>query len=152
MKLDSRGRERKPTQNNGSKKIPHKSDGKLTGVLTLADMPPDLTGHAATFWKWALGKMNRLGIAESADESALALAARRHGDMLTAREAIEREGSTIMDDSGNVKRNPNWITYEKAAVHLNRLLGDLGLTPSARAKLGAGVGNDDDPFAEFLRN
>jgi P27 family predicted phage terminase small subunit len=92
--------------------------------------------------------MTALGIAEAADEDILSLAATRHEDMATAREAIQREGSTTMDEHGNVKRNPNWITYEKATTHLKSLLGDLGLTPSARAKLG-GPTAEVDPFAEL---
>jgi P27 family predicted phage terminase small subunit len=148
MKLDSIGRQRQPGQDNGSKKIPTATNGQLTGALTIEDMPPHLGEHGKWFWRQCLRSMGQLGIAENADAHILALACQRYEDMMNAGAAIKVEGSTAIDDKGNTKRNPNWITYEKAATHLKALLGDLGLTPSARAKLG-GEPKAQDEFAEM---
>ncbi len=148
MKRDSLGRSRQPSQGGaGPKHIPNQTHGALTGPL--CDVPQDLGDIARSFWVDAAEAMEKLGILESADAHILRISAETFERMQLAKQEVERDGGTILED-GKMKRHPALVTLEKSAILMRSLLSDIGLTPSARAKFGTQTQDDafDALFAE----
>ena len=64
---------------------------------------------------------------------------------------LMKEGFTVAGKDGDIKKHPNTSTL-KAAQDLHiRYMSELGLTPSARARMASPTGNKaDDPVAKLL--
>jgi P27 family predicted phage terminase small subunit len=73
-----------------------------------------------------------------------------YGKYRTALEDVNANGLTIVGVKGNVMRNPAAIELHQSMEKLAKLMPELGLTPSARARLIADQAEDVDPFLEFL--
>lgn len=149
---DSKGRVRRASQGGaGPKKLPDKTKAAKTGVGFSKVAPSHLGAHGQEWWAMAVKQMDALGILDAADRAIVELAAETFGDYRDAQEDIAQYGRLLMDDHGNQKRNPAFITLEKARVALKSFYSDLGLTPSARAKFGGGE-DEDDPMADLLKS
>lgn len=71
---------------------------------------------------------------------------------MKSRAEVAKTGLTIMDDKGNIRRNPAMIELHKFRDTMNRLLPEFGLTPASRGKLVARAGEDEtDPVLEMLK-
>jgi len=144
VKRDNLGRERKPSQGGaGSKSIPSKSHGAISGLLESHEMPDDLDPHGVDFWTRATDSMRALGILEKMDWALLYVAAATWSVWQQAREDIKDNGLTIEDDRGRVSRNHSLTTMTQCGLNLAKMLSDLGLTPSARAKFGPAPESDE---------
>ena len=139
---DSLGRNRKPSQDHGSRKIP-----KPTSSLAELDPPYWLDSpHALEFWNVATSQMAEMKILEAADAHVIATVAMAFSDMQVSRELINKHGELIVNDRGGLARNPACLSLEKARTAFLVGLGTLGLTPAARAKLAPDK-PDADPLA-----
>ena len=147
---DKLGRRRTETQGKtGNRHMPIPTFGRITGTLTVADMPEGLTPKGAEFWLAARAEMERMGILESMDRFILQITTDIWENIQQATADIKKHGEVIECKTG-MKRNPAFSTLREARPMLRSCLMELGLTPSARAKLG-GPAEDDDPFAELVR-
>ena len=145
---DSLGRTRRASQGGaGPKHLPSKEAPKAG---EFDSRPPDhLEAHGLKFWNDATESLLVMGFVDAADRIFLIHAAESFQLYKECRVAIAAEGKTMMDDNGNVKAHPLMNTMMKAGKDCFSYLSSLGLTPSARAKFGGNV-KDEDPFAELL--
>jgi len=144
VKRDKLGRERKPSQGGaGPKHLPAKTSGAITGDLDVHEMPDDLDVHGVDFWTRATDSMRALGILERMDWALLYVAAATWSIWQQAREDIKTHGLTIEDDRGRISRNHSLTTMTQCGLNLAKMLSDLGLTPSARAKFGPAPESDE---------
>jgi P27 family predicted phage terminase small subunit len=138
--VDSLGRRRRKSQSAcGWKKLPDKVKAAKAGPLVDRTPPKYLRKAGQEWWTWAVTMLDRFGILDQADVSAINLGAETVDDLATAMRDIKRHGALVTFKSGKsvrLLRNPAQTTAEKARTFLRFLYTDLGLTPSARAKFG----------------
>lgn len=151
MKRDSLGRERQPSQSAaGNKPLPSKSHGCITGDLEAHEMPGDIDDNGIIFWTSATESMRKLGILERMDWTILAMAADAYSRWMAAKIDVARYGNLLSSESGELKRNPAFLTLKENAMMLKSYLTDMGMTPSARAKFGPV--EEDDAFERLMRD
>lgn len=143
-KIDSLGRRRQPTQSNGPKPLPKVSHGSLTGKLSASKVPQSLDAAGKAFWRMARTAMDQMGILETPDQAGLEIAADNWQRMQQARKLIKQHGLLIAGPQGIIK-NPAISIAKDCQAMLRSYLSNLGLTPTARAKLG-GTETEVDPF------
>ena len=56
------------------------------------------------------------------------------------------------DNKVEVKRNPFSVELHKYMDRLTKLMGEMGLSPSSRARVAANGQEEDDAFTEYLLN
>lgn len=151
--LDSLNRRRRRSQGGaGPKHLPDKVNTIKAGEFD-ATPPGHLSDHGREWWLWATATLEEMGILDKADAKHLELCAETFEDYRCAQEDIESLGRLMAEERENgstvYRRNPAFVTMEKARVALRSFYSDLGLTPSARAKFGA-QDKEDDPFAALM--
>ena len=116
-------------------------DADLGGIgLDFAEMPTDLTGVGVETWQHLavtfadqpirFREADRRAVAayccavEMADEAARAL--REHGVLVEGRSEADR---------GRPVRSPAWAMWRDASVQVRQWSAELGLSPSARARI-----------------
>ena len=74
-----------------------------------------------------------------------------YANYLTLNAQLMREGFTVDDGKGGIKKHPSTSTLKAAQdMHL-RYMSEMGLTPSARARMANPTGaKKDDPVAKLL--
>jgi P27 family predicted phage terminase small subunit len=97
-----------------------------------------------------LKQLEELGLLAKCDTDLFELYCVTYGKYRTALEDVNANGLTIVGVKGNVMRNPAAIELHQSMEKLAKLMPELGLTPSARARLIADQAEDVDPFLEFL--
>ena len=146
---DSLGRTRRVSQGGaGPKPLPSK-DAPKAGEFDQRP-PDDLGEHGLKFWADAVRDLMSLGFVDKADRTFLVHAAEAYQDYKEHREIIRLSGKTIIDPNGNERVHPLMTTMQKDRAFCFSFLSSLGLTPSARAKFGGNV-KEEDPFAELLK-
>jgi len=72
-------------------------------------------------------------------------------NMLHLQKTLMNEGFTIDDGRESIKKHPSTSTLTAAQTLHVKLLSEMGLTPSARARMATPKGNKaDDPIAKLL--
>lgn len=77
-----------------------------------------------------------------------------YGGWMNARRVVEKSGIVLVkktDDGAQFKRNPFAVELHKFREEMNRLLPELGLTPSARSKMVANIPKEEDAFTQWLK-
>ena len=145
---DSLGRTRRVSQGGaGNKALPDKENARKAGEFNDVP-PPGLQEHGLFWWSYVVRNMRQMGILDAADWMSVALSAFSYQDYMQSREDIGGN-RILMDDNGNQKRHPAFATRRETAAELRSYLSDFALTPSARAKFGAGD-KEDDHFADLM--
>jgi P27 family predicted phage terminase small subunit len=151
---DKLGRRRRISQSAGRKGTPHRGAAKA-GPLIDASPPPVLREAGRAWWTWATGKLAVMGVLDCADTGVLTLGGIAIDNLSTALDVMKGGGNKalILTDTAHGKklqRHPAQLTLERALEFLRLLYGDLGLTPTARAKFAMPEEADDDPIAQIL--
>src|SRR5262245_3271377 len=111
------------------------------------DPPPFIVGYAADEW-WRCGpELHRLGLLTIIDLMPFAAYCEAYARWRSAEEALyqmaERDQVTgallIRSADGNPRQNPLVRMAHNAAADMLRFAAEFGLTPSARARIAAGV-------------
>jgi P27 family predicted phage terminase small subunit len=119
--------------------------------------PPHVTGYAADEW-WTVGPgLHRLGLLTRADLPAFSCYCFAFGQWRLACEALsqmaERDqtmhGLLVKSVGGDAKRNPLIKLARDLAGDVVRYSGEFGLTPIARARLGAAGYAPPPPLSKF---
>ena len=98
-------------------------------------------------------RLSRLGVLSDLDGYALQMLADAWEDYTAARDVVRRLGATYetITEAGQVmiRPRPEVAMYQNAWDRMKKIIGEFGLTPSSRAKLGKKeeVENVDDMFA-----
>lgn len=138
------GRPRKPSHlrlvegHRGHRPIPEDPEAPK-GIPTC---PPGLDPTARAAWTRMATRLHEMGVLALADREQLELAAQAYSDGRRARAALKAHGSetyTTTSSSGGVmhRSHPEIAHRNDADRRLGLALGQLGLSPAARAKLGA---------------
>lgn len=123
----------------------------------LTDMTPPgfVSERAALFWPELASLTAQMKVLSDQDRIALGMLCEALDDWHTARETIRAEGATYQatTESGAVlyRAHPAVAMRNDAARRVQSLLGEFGLTPSARSKVqGLPDLPGDDPAAEYF--
>ncbi len=119
----------------------------------LPDPPDWLSERAAEWFRKTLGILSGMGIASADHVDMLSLAASRYDEVLDCQAVIEDLGRTytvtMISGSISFKARPEVSMKNEAMRHLQSLLAEFGLSPSAVGKVSAPPGDRGNPFAEF---
>ena len=104
--------------------------------------PPDLlAGEALKEWNRVTGELHKVGILSHLDLAVLSTYCQAWARWLDSEKNLAGTGPVVKAPSGYPMLNP-WLTISnKALQQVQRLAGELGLTPSARTRI------DVDPSA-----
>jgi P27 family predicted phage terminase small subunit len=111
------------------------------------DAPDYLIGYAADEWYRVTPELHRLGLLTILDIPALAAYCNAYKVWRTAVEALHEmarrdpvmRGLVVKAASGGAIQNPLVLTIRQAANDMVRFAGEFGMTPVARARIGAGI-------------
>ena len=147
--FDSLGRIRRTSQGGaGPKHLPSKDAPKAGGFDPVP--PDDLGDHGAAFWEEAVSNLMEMGFIDKADRMYLVRTARCFQKLCAYDRRVALDGEVVCDPHGNEKGHPLMNTVMKLEHVFDTRMSSLGLTPSARAKFGGNV-KEEDPFAELLK-
>ncbi len=110
--------------------------------------PKHLKGTARRRFEDTVAALADLGILDECDVGIVVLYAEALAELSWADYKVRREGKIVPTGTGSIKPHPAIAIKNAAALRAGKFAAELGLTPSARArlKLGAGFGVDDpDP-------
>jgi P27 family predicted phage terminase small subunit len=126
-------------------KRPLKAEPQPEQALDVPDPPPFLTGYAADEWCIVAEQLQRLGLLTKVDLPSLGAYCHAYQTWRTAAEALARmaandpvmSGLIIKGKYGDAAHNPLVSIARRAAGDMVRFAAEFGLTPVARARLGA---------------
>lgn len=120
----------------------------------LPEPPEWLSERASEWFRKTLAILDGMGIASADHVDMLSLAAARYDDVLDCTAVIEDLGriyvTVSVTGSRMFKARPEVAMRSEAMRHLQSLLAEFGLSPSAVGKVSAPPGERENPFAEFL--
>jgi P27 family predicted phage terminase small subunit len=117
-------------------------------------MPDYFTLDEQQKWGELLQDMTNNGILSSDLREIMIAYCSAFGGWMKARRMVEKLGVVLVtktDEGTEIKRNPFSVELHKYREEMNRLLPELGLTPSARARMVATLPPEEDEFAEWLK-
>jgi P27 family predicted phage terminase small subunit len=118
------------------------------------EMPHYLNDDEKLKWGQLLQDMKQNGICSSDLREIMIAYCTAYGGWMQARKAVQKTGIVLVqktDDGIDAKRNPFSVELHKYREEMNKLLPELGLTPSARARMVANVPQEEDAFASWLK-
>jgi P27 family predicted phage terminase small subunit len=129
--------------NPGHQKLRREPEPQI--AKTCPKPPPFITGYAADEWWTVAPGLHQLGLLSVVDIASLAAYCYAYGQWRLAAEALARmadrdetmHGLLVKTVDGNARRNPLVKIASDAAEDMLRFAGEFGLTPIARARLGA---------------
>ena len=121
---------------------------RVAPVVTVPDRPDWLSAEAAAEWDRVIPQLMTAGTLNRIDRSALAAYCQAWSDVVGLTAIVEEHGYTweepIQSAGGEVighrvKPRPEVRQLEAAAARMRQYLIEFGLTPAARARMGADV-------------
>lgn len=102
-------------------------------------------------WNRLVPALSAMGLLSSVDLGVLASYCLSWAELTIAIETLKAEGRTIVAANGAMARHPQCVTVAQSIQQIRSLASELGLTPSARTRLGAtGDKKDVDPLQELM--
>lgn len=151
--MATRGRKPKPKHLHivqGTYREHRHGGGELDPGGSLPKAPSYLPALAKRFWSDVAPILTRMGVGTEGDRWSLEAMAMLYYRARKADQVIMKEGATYIDDRGDPKRHPAGIESLQCWKELRMMFNEVGLTPSARARLGggAGGGKPTNPFLD----
>lgn len=119
---------------------------------TLPDPPDHIPELGKAFWDDVAPVLNRMGVGTEGDKWTLESMAVLYAHYRSALRHVEEHGTELLHEKkGTWVKNPALVTVQQNLDSLRIWFNEVGLTPSARAKLGAAAEarGEDNPFREF---
>ena len=117
--------------------------------------PPILKGQALKEWQRISIELEKLGLITELDMAALASYCQCYARWLEAEEMIAKVGMVVMSPANFPIQSPYLAIANRAMEQMRAYLIEFGMTPAARARVGASAQlplfPDDDPMEAFLR-
>lgn len=115
--------------------------------------PPELHGKAQALkeWRRVTTELEQKGLAMRATKTMVLLHCLAYQDFHDAGEMIEAEGKIVAGERGARKANPGYQLRREAAAMMLKILSELGLSPTAAARVNPGENSEQDEFIELLR-
>lgn len=111
--------------------------------------PAHLSAGALREWRRVVRMLTPMGVLTEAEADVLAVYAQTYDIWVQASEQLARTGLLVANAHGTPMRNPLLKVVDDAIRTMQRCMGELGMTPSARTRLVA-TRDDEDPFDAFL--
>lgn len=124
-----------------------------TGVEAKVSIPEGLNPFQVLAWQEIVKMLTDLDVLDSADAAVVETAAAMLGRMREAREELNRSNMVEVTQRGAEVPSAFWRIEREAGLQVAKLLAELGLTPSARARLansGTKSQKPEDAFDEFM--
>ncbi len=113
-------------------------------ALKAAPKPPVwLAAEGKAEWRRVVPELIERGTVTEADLSSVELYCAAVGDALVARKTITKEGSTVENRLGEIKRHPAYSTLREMQGEARRWAAELGLTPASRSRVAQEAPDDD---------
>lgn len=97
--------------------------------------PADLDEKAGEKWDQLCDDLRSMGVLSSELGDTLTAYCTSYSEWVKARAIVAELGMLVETGSGSVKRNPALLDVHKFRDQMNRMLPELGLTPSSRGRL-----------------
>lgn len=124
-----------------------------TPMAGLPRCPAHLNEAARKEWRRLATPLHEAGILTLADRAALAAYCQSYAHWVEAEEQLRKTPALLKSPSGYVQQSP-WLSVANKQLELmGRYMSELGLTPSARTRLGledAGPVHDPVTKIEFV--
>jgi len=109
-----------------------------TQMGALPRCPAHLSDTARKEWRRLATPLHEAGILTLADRAALAAYCQAYARWVEAEEKLAETPTLLKTPNGHVQQSP-WLSVANKQLELmGRYMSELGLTPSARTRLGAG--------------
>ncbi len=106
---------------------------------------------ALAIWDNVVDLLVEMEIANGTDIYLIEQFVLNYMNMLHLQKSLMDEGFAIDDGKESIKKHPSTSTLTAAQTLHVKLLSEMGLTPSARARMATPTGNKaDDPIAKLL--
>lgn len=114
--------------------------------------PPHLTQNARKEWRRLARPLHEIGILSITDRAALAAYCQAWARWVEAEEHLQKGPPLIKMPSGYVQQSPWMSIANKQLEVMGRFMAELGLSPSARARLSlpGASGGDNVTTIEFV--
>lgn len=132
--------------NPGKRKLPKPVDAPSGAP----DCPAWLPLPGIEEWKRLIPLMQGMGILSKVDLGVLASYCLAWGELVIAEQCVQKEGRTITAGNGAMTRHPQCTTIAQSIQQLRSLASELGLSPTARTRLGASGEKPPDALAELM--
>lgn len=134
----------------GKRPIPQEPQGR---TLTRPPKAPAALGrYGNAMWRKLSTELVAATLLQGLDYYALQAACLHWQYACEARDRLRDEGITQTDDKGNLHKHPCEVIFRQNLQAFHSWCGDFGLSPAARARLGAVQEEaQDDPFAEWMK-
>lgn len=125
----------------GPKPKPAKSDKPAT-----LSPPVELSAAARAEWDRLVPTLEESGVLHQLDVDAITIYCNSYAIFKQCQTHIDQNGPVVVGTTGTPVKNPFLMVQKDCWDRMRVLLGELGLTPSARARLGfnEGKSSDDD--------
>ncbi len=144
-----RGRKPKPTalkliEGNPGKRPINGSEPKPPASVPTC--PAHLSPSAKAEWKRLARMLNEIGLLTQIDRAVLAAYCQAYGRWVEAERKLAETPPILKTPAGYVQISP-WITISNKQVELmTRLMGELGLSPTSRARLSVQMPTGPKPW------
>jgi len=101
--------------------------------------PANLQGPALRIWHETIRELEKLGTLDTADRGVIALYCEARAELGWAMNRVRRDGRIVSTAAGGQKPHPAVGIKNQAALRVARFAAELGLTPTARARLRLGT-------------
>ncbi len=119
----------------GRKPIPKVIEGGTAAFGALPRCPAHLTAVARKEWRRLASPLHSVGVLTVADRAALAVYCQAYSRWVEAEDKLASTPMLLKTPSGYVQQSP-WLSVANKQMELMaRYMGELGLTPVARARL-----------------
>ena len=114
--------------------------------------PVHLDAGAKKEWRRLALQLSPLGMLTDVDVAAFAAYCTLYSRWVYAELQIQKLGYWVKDASGNPMPNPNLRISEKTLDQLRKYETEFGFTPASRSRIHVDAGQQEDPFADFMRS
>lgn len=128
-----------------------KEKEKLGFLNSVPNAPERLNQHGARYWTEILTELIKIkGLVCIPDLPAYELMAWNYQVIIECREDLDKNGLMVVDNHGNIKQSPFWITLKEAEKIFLNISREFGCTPSARNNINfKSLEEKKDPLLEF---
>lgn len=154
-----RGKKPKPTHLKlvtGTFRKDRSSKNEPMPALAIPPVPCELSDDAKLEWGRTSIDLYKLGLLTSLDRAAFAAYCDSWGILIRTRRLLAKmgeggaDGLLIKTAQGNLIQNPLIGIANKAKRDMVRYAAELGMTPSARARISVPAPTDGDPASKYF--
>ena len=133
----------------GSRELEKRRD-EPKPVLGVPLPPTWLSREALAEWRRVTPELTRVGVLAQIDRAILVGYCQSWSDYYESLKSVRESGVTFTTPGGNVVKHPNVSILNESRTAFLRFAQELGLSPSARARLNSAPKCGGDPLGEFV--